>query len=90
MPKNMENAGISYQRGGSNGKKKKMNMGGISYGAGDGNITPRDANMNLMAKNGGLVGFKPGGSVLDGMMMSSGGGTKAGSVRKTARRAYKK
>jgi len=81
MPKNMENAGISYQRGGSNGKKKKMQMGGRSFfpptmGAGDGDITPRDANMNMMAKNGGLVGFPTGGSVLDGMMTYGGSSSK--------------
>jgi hypothetical protein len=85
MPNNM------ITKYGSGGKApKKMNMGGMSYGAGDGDVTPRDANMNMMAKNGGLVGFPNGGSVLDGMMMGKGGSsTKAGEIRKTARRAYK-
>tara|TARA_R110000787_G_scaffold1636_1_gene7056 strand:- start:1129 stop:1365 length:237 start_codon:yes stop_codon:yes gene_type:complete len=77
--------------------KKKMkgyNMGGFTMGAGDGDITPRDANMNMMAKGGGLMGFMNGGGVMDGMMKGdvygNGGGTKRGGVRKTARRAYTK
>lgn len=72
-------------------KKMTYNMGGMTYGAGDGDITPRDANMNMIAKNGGLMGFKDGGGVLDGMMnMGTGGSsTKRGMVRKTARKAYK-
>lgn len=72
-------------------KKMTYNMGGMTYGAGDGDITPRDANMNMIAKNGGLMGFQDGGSVLDGMMNMGAGGssTKKGMVRKTARKAYK-
>lgn len=71
MPNNM------ITKYGSGGKApKKMNMGGMSYGAGDGDVTPRDANMNMMAKNGGLVGFPTGGSVLDGMMTYGGSSSK--------------
>ena len=71
MPNNM------ITKYGSGGKApKKMNKGGMSYGAGDGDVTPRDANMNMMAKNGGLVGFPTGGSVLDGMMTYGGSSSK--------------
>ena len=72
MPNNM----ITKYESGGKAPKKKMQMGGKSYGAGDGYITPRDANMNMMAKNGGLVGFPTGGSVLDGMMTYGGSSSK--------------
>lgn len=49
-------------------EKKKYNMGGKTYGAGDGDITPQKANMESMAKGGGLMGFMSGGSVLDPLM----------------------
>jgi hypothetical protein len=38
-----------------------------SFGAGDGDITPQKANMNQMAKSGGLMGFMDGGGVIDGL-----------------------
>jgi hypothetical protein len=38
-----------------------------SFGAGNGYITPQRANMNQMAKGGGLMGFMTGGSVIDGL-----------------------
>ena len=75
----------------------KANMGksmdGFTYGAGDGDISPRDANMESMARGGGLMGFRNGGGVMDGMEKASSykrGGTKTGMKRKTARRAYVK
>ena len=42
--------------------------GGFTYGAGDGDMTPQKANMESMAKGGGLKGFMAGGGVMDGMM----------------------
>ena len=66
------------------GKAKKYNMGGFTYGAGDGDMTPQKANMESMAKGGGLMGFTNGGGVMDNMMnkKGAGGGTGKGNARK--------
>jgi hypothetical protein len=44
-----------------------------TFGAGDGNITPARANMNQMAKGGGLSGFMDGGGTYDGLMKAQDG-----------------
>jgi hypothetical protein len=65
--------------------------GGFTYGAGDGDITPQKANMESMAKGGGLMGFTNGGGVMDGMMdkkMAYGG--NAGDLSRSARKDYSK
>ena len=65
--------------------------GGFTYGAGDGDITPQKANMESMAKGGGLKGFMAGGGVMDGMMdkkMKYGG--NKGDERRSATRDYMK
>ncbi len=63
---------------------KYQGGGGFTYGAGDGDITPQKANMESMAKGGGLMGFTTGGGVMDGMMdkKGKGGGTGKGNARK--------
>mgnify|MGYP001171756594 CR=1 FL=1 len=88
MPNNMKKAGMSYKKGGS---KKMQAGGGFTYGAGDGDITPQKANMESMAKGGGLKGFMKGGGVMDGMMdkkMKYGG--NKGDMRMSAKRDYMK
>jgi hypothetical protein len=65
--------------------------GGFTYGAGDGDMTPQKANMESMAKGGGLKGFMAGGGVMDGMMdkkMKYGG--NRGDERMSAKRDYMK
>lgn len=64
--------------------KKKYNMGGFTYGAGDGDMTPQKANMESMAKGGGLMGYMNGGGVMDNMMdkKTYGGGSSKGNARK--------
>ena len=79
MPNNMKNAGIKYK------------MGKETFGAGDGDMTPQKANMESMAKGGGLMGFMSGGGVMDGMMekkMKYGG--NKGDERMSAKRDYMK
>jgi len=70
---------------------KKYNMGGGFYsdGANSPTGTPAQDNMNMMAKDGGLMGFRTGGGVYENMMKKGGSSTKKGGMRKTARRAYK-
>ena len=64
-------------------KKMKYNRGG-TYGAGDGDMSPQRANMNMMAKGGGLKGFMNGGGVMDNMMEMKGmGGAKKGDQSKS-------
>lgn len=63
--------------------------GGFTYGAGDGDMTPAKANMESMAKGGGLMGFRNGGGVMDGMMDKKEYGGKAGDMSKS-RRDYSK
>lgn len=46
-----------------------------TFGAGDGDITPAKANMNQMAKSGGLAGFMDGGGTYDGLMKAQDGKT---------------
>ena len=58
------NKKMKYQAGGF----VPSSTGNDTFGAGDGNISPRDAGMDSMAKNGGLMGFLAGGSVLDAQM----------------------
>ena len=58
------NKKMKYQAGGF----VPSSTGNDTFGAGDGNISPRDAGMDSMAKNGGLMGFINGGSVLDAQM----------------------
>jgi len=82
MPKNMEDAGISYKVGGARKKKNSYGDGGMDY-----------SYQNMFAKMGGAMGTKDVMDVIQGasaMQMKKGGGTKKGMVRKTARRAYKK
>tara|TARA_R110002012_G_scaffold88233_1_gene217486 strand:- start:14348 stop:14653 length:306 start_codon:yes stop_codon:yes gene_type:complete len=58
--------------------------GGFTYGAGDGDITPQKANMESMAKGGGLMGYMNGGGVMDNMMDKMGkGGAKKGDQSKS-------
>jgi len=68
MPNNMTRAGISYGSGGSAPKKTKKYADGGMFDTG----TPQQDNMNMMAAGGGLMGFKPGGSVLDNLMTFGG------------------
>lgn len=64
--------------------KMKYNMGGFTYGAGDGDMTPQKANMESMAKGGGLMGYMNGGGVMDNMMDKMGkGGAKKGDQSKS-------
>ncbi len=51
----------------NNMRTKYQGGGGFTYGAGDGDETPQKANMNMMAKGGGLMGFTAGGGVIDNL-----------------------